>query len=127
LFHGTLEHVYIHPREIVRRALALKAARASVARGDPEGTPEVTASDLTMHAQLHRALATVDVSLRCHYVVGQSGQWLEVGGFAAAALRDALPPPAHERAPQHAQQPQQLALDLSFSAGSETRHPMRAL
>ena len=117
LFRGTLEHVHIHPREIVRRALALKAAHASVARGDPEGTPEVTASDLSMQAQLRRALATVDVSLRCHYVVGQSGQWLEVGGSAAAALRNALPP-AHERAPQHEQQPQQLALDLSFPACS---------
>jgi DNA repair protein RadC len=77
MFQGTVAHTSVHPREVVRRALALNAAAAVVAHNHPSGVAEPSTSDLHLTATLKAALALVDVRLLDHLVVGQ-GQVLSM-------------------------------------------------
>ncbi|MFV1849081.1 JAB domain-containing protein, partial [Stenotrophomonas maltophilia] len=40
LFSGTLSHVEVHPREIVREAIKVNAAAVILAHNHPSGSPE---------------------------------------------------------------------------------------
>jgi DNA repair protein RadC len=77
MFQGTVAHTSVHPREVVRRALALNAAAAVVAHNHPSGVAEPSTADLHLTATLKAALALVDVRLLDHLVVGQ-GQVLSM-------------------------------------------------
>ncbi|HJW45077.1 MAG TPA: DNA repair protein RadC, partial [Lysobacter sp.] len=45
MFRGTLDGAEVHPREVVRRALALNAAAVIVGHNHPSGNPEPSAAD----------------------------------------------------------------------------------
>lgn len=70
LFHGTIDQATIHPREIVRRALALNAGALIVAHNHPSGHTEPSAADWALTDRLSQALALVDLRLLDHFVVG---------------------------------------------------------
>lgn len=70
LFRGTVDGAEVHPREVVRRALAHNAAALIVGHNHPSGCSEPSAADRAVTAQLKRALALVDVRLLDHLVVG---------------------------------------------------------
>ncbi|HEY5789070.1 MAG TPA: DNA repair protein RadC [Gammaproteobacteria bacterium] len=70
LFHGTLDAAAVHPREVVRRALALNAAALIVAHNHPSGVAEPSSADLVLTRRLRDALALVEVRLLDHFVVG---------------------------------------------------------
>lgn len=70
LFSGTLDSAEIHPREVVRRALAHNAAAVIVAHNHPSGCPEPSAADRAITARLREALELVQVRLLDHFVVG---------------------------------------------------------
>ncbi|WDS35523.1 DNA repair protein RadC [Pseudoxanthomonas sp.] len=70
LFSGSVDASEVHPREVVRRALAHNAAALIVAHNHPSGNPEPSAADRTVTAQLKQALALVDVRLLDHFVIG---------------------------------------------------------
>ncbi|SBV37591.1 conserved hypothetical protein [uncultured Stenotrophomonas sp.] len=70
LFTGTIDSAEIHPREVVRRALAHNAAAVIVGHNHPSGNPEPSAADRTITARLREALALVQVRLLDHFVVG---------------------------------------------------------
>jgi len=70
LFYGTIDGAEVHPREVVRRALAHNAAAAAVAHNHPSGNAEPSAADRAVTAQLKQALALVDVRLLDHFVIG---------------------------------------------------------
>ena len=70
LFRGTIDGAEVHPREVVRRALAHNAAALIVGHNHPSGCPEPSAADRAVTAQLKQALALVDVRLLDHFVVG---------------------------------------------------------
>ena len=71
LFMGTIDGAEVHPREVVRRALAHNAAAVIVGHNHPSGNPEPSAADRAVTAQLKQALALVDVRLLDHFVVGE--------------------------------------------------------
>ncbi|GAB3042640.1 DNA repair protein RadC [Stenotrophomonas tumulicola] len=71
LFHGTVNAASIHPREVVRRALALNAVAVIVSHNHPSGNAEPSRSDREATNALQRALALVDVRLLDHLVVGE--------------------------------------------------------
>lgn len=71
LFHGTVNAASVHPREVVRRALALNAAAVIVSHNHPSGDPEPSATDRATTIELQRALALIDVRLLDHMVVGE--------------------------------------------------------
>jgi DNA repair protein RadC len=70
LFRGTIDGAEVHPREIVRRALAHNAAAVIVGHNHPSGNPEPSAADRAVTARLKQALAVVDLRLLDHFVVG---------------------------------------------------------
>src|SRR5690606_40540494 len=70
LFRGTLDGAEVHPREVVKRALALNAAAVIFAHNHPSGSGEPSAADRAVTARLKQALALVDIRLLDHFVVG---------------------------------------------------------
>ena len=78
LFHGTVDGASVHPRMVARRALALNAAALVACHNHPSGVAEPSRADRAITARLRDALATVDVRLLDHFVVGDG----EVVSFA---------------------------------------------
>ncbi len=70
LFQGSLTSTTVHPREVVKRALALGASAAILAHNHPSGVAEPSRADELLTRQLSQALALVDVRVVDHLVVG---------------------------------------------------------
>jgi len=70
LFRGTIDGASVHPREVVRRALAHNAAALIVAHNHPSGVAEPSAADLALTRRLADALALIDVRVLDHFIVG---------------------------------------------------------
>lgn len=70
LFRGTIDGTTVHPREVVKRALALNAAALIIAHNHPSGVAEPSRADEAITQRLRDALGLVDVRLLDHFVVG---------------------------------------------------------
>ena len=70
MFRGTLAHTSVHPREIVKRALALNAAAVVLAHNHPSGVAEPSRADELLTQGVRAALQLVDVRVLDHLVVG---------------------------------------------------------
>ena len=73
LFRGTLTHTAVHPREVVKRALALNAGAVVLAHNHPSGAAEPSRADELITQALRQALQLVDVKVIDHVVVGRAG------------------------------------------------------
>jgi DNA repair protein RadC len=82
LFQGSLTHTTVHPREVVKRALALGAGAVILAHNHPSGVAEPSRADELLTKHLSQALALVDVRVVDHFVVGAG----EVVSFAERGL-----------------------------------------
>lgn len=69
LFRGTLTQTSVHPREVLKLALAHNAAGAVLAHNHPSGAAEPSRADEALTQALKQALALVDVKLLDHFVV----------------------------------------------------------
>jgi DNA repair protein RadC len=70
LFRGTIDGAEVHPREVVRRALAHNAAAVIVGHNHPSGSAEPSAADRAVTVRLKQSLGLVDIRLLDHFVVG---------------------------------------------------------
>ncbi len=70
LFRGTIDSTEVHPREVLRRALAHNAAAVIVGHNHPSGCAEPSDSDRRVTVRLKEALALLDVRLLDHFIVG---------------------------------------------------------
>lgn len=70
LFTGTVDGASVHPREVVRAAIACNASACIVAHNHPSGVAEPSAADRNITRQLRDALQLVSVRLLDHIVVG---------------------------------------------------------
>ena len=70
LFRGTVDSASVHPREAVRRALVHNAAAVIFAHNHPSGVAEPSPADRDITERLEKALATVNVRVLDHVVVG---------------------------------------------------------
>ena len=70
MFQGTLTHTSVHPREIVKRALALNAAAVVLAHNHPSGVAEPSRADELLTQGVRAALQLIDVRVLDHLVVG---------------------------------------------------------
>jgi DNA repair protein RadC len=70
LFRGTVDGANVHPREVVRRALAHNAAALILAHNHPSGVAEPSQADQSITRRLKEALALVDVRVLDHIIVG---------------------------------------------------------
>jgi DNA repair protein RadC len=82
LFRGTIDSASVHPREVVKRALAHNAAALILAHNHPSGVAEPSQADRHLTRQLTEALALVEVRVLDHVVVGDG----EAISFAALDL-----------------------------------------
>ncbi len=74
LFQGTLDAASVYPREVVKAALACNAAAVILAHNHPSGLPEPSRSDRTLTETLRSALATVEIRVLDHLVIGIEGR-----------------------------------------------------
>jgi DNA repair protein RadC len=72
LFHGTLDAATVHPREVVRRALALNAAAVILTHNHPSGVAEPSQADRLLTRRLCDALNLVEIRVLDHLVVGDN-------------------------------------------------------
>ncbi len=70
LFRGTIDGASVHPREVVRRALAHNAAAVILSHNHPSGIAEPSRADHQITTRLRDALALLDVRLLDHLIVG---------------------------------------------------------
>lgn len=70
LFTGTIDSAHVHPRVVVERALARRAAAVIVAHNHPSGVAEPSQADLAITRRLRDALGLVDIRLLDHFIVG---------------------------------------------------------
>lgn len=82
LFYGTIDGASVHPREIIKRALAHNAAALVAAHNHPSGIAEPSQADMTLTRRLRESLGLVDIRLLDHIVVGGS----EAVSFAERGL-----------------------------------------
>ena len=82
LFYGTIDGATVHPREVVKRALAHNAAAVLAAHNHPSGVAEPSQADVSLTRRLRESLGLVDIRLLDHIVVGGS----ETVSFAERGL-----------------------------------------
>jgi DNA repair protein RadC len=73
LFRGTIDGASVHPREVVRQALARNAAAVILAHNHPSGIAEPSQADELITRRLREALALVDIRVLDHCIVADNG------------------------------------------------------
>uniref|UniRef100_UPI0025D1AE57 RadC family protein n=1 Tax=uncultured Caulobacter sp. TaxID=158749 RepID=UPI0025D1AE57 len=71
LGRGTVSHVPVYPREVLRRALEVNASAMILAHNHPAGDPTPSAPDIEMTKQIVAAGKALDVQVWDHMIVGR--------------------------------------------------------
>ena len=71
---GTVDHVPVYPREIVKRALHLNASALILVHNHPSGDPTPSAADIDMTGQVQRAADALGIAVHDHVVIGRSAE-----------------------------------------------------
>lgn len=69
---GTVDHVPVYPREIVKRALELHASALILVHNHPSGDPTPSEADISMTAQVSNACGALGLTLHDHLIIGKS-------------------------------------------------------
>ena len=72
LFRGTIDGAAVYPREVVKRCLHHNAAAVILAHNHPSGIAEPSQADIAITNKLRIALATIDVRVLDHLVIGNA-------------------------------------------------------
>ena len=81
LFRGTIDGASVHPREVVKLALAKNAAAVVFAHPHPSGIAEPSQADELITQRLRDSLALVDIRVLDHIIVagGETSSFAELG------------------------------------------------
>jgi DNA repair protein RadC len=69
---GTVDHVPVYPREVVKRALELNASSIILVHNHPSGDPTPSDADIQITGQIDQAARTLGITLHDHLIVGKS-------------------------------------------------------
>jgi DNA repair protein RadC len=69
---GTIDHVPVYPREIMKRALEINASAIILVHNHPSGDPTPSESDITMTNQIQEAGSALGITLHDHLIIGKS-------------------------------------------------------
>ena len=69
---GTVDHVPVYPREVVKRALELNASALILVHNHPSGDPTPSQADIAMTRQIQTAAEALGLTLHDHLVIGRS-------------------------------------------------------
>lgn len=70
LFRGSIDSTAVHPREVVKRALANNAAALILCHNHPSGNAAPSQADRQLTKRLQEALQLIDVRILDHFIVG---------------------------------------------------------
>ncbi|MEM9766228.1 MAG: DNA repair protein RadC, partial [Pseudomonadota bacterium] len=73
LARGTVDHVPVYPREVVKRALEVGATALILVHNHPSGDPTPSAADIEMTEKVREAAEVLGIVLHDHIVIGRSG------------------------------------------------------
>lgn len=79
---GTVDHVPVYPREVVKRALELNPSSIILVHNHPSGDPTPSKADIEMTRQIELAARAVGVVVHDHVIVGKERD----ASFRAMAL-----------------------------------------
>lgn len=68
---GTVDHVPVYPREVVKRALELNASALILVHNHPSGDPTPSEADITMTARIQAAAEVMGITLHDHLIIGR--------------------------------------------------------
>lgn len=71
MFSGTLTHVEVYPREVVRQAIKLNAASVIFAHNHPSGRAEPSRADQLITQRLVESCQFMDIRVLDHLVIGR--------------------------------------------------------
>ncbi|WP_395542614.1 DNA repair protein RadC [Neotabrizicola sp. sgz301269] len=69
---GTVDHVPVYPREVVKRALELNASALILVHNHPSGDPTPSEADIAMTLQVQDAARVLGIVLHDHLIIGKS-------------------------------------------------------
>lgn len=67
---GTVDHVPVYPREVLKRALELNASSLILVHNHPSGDPSPSGADVAMTKQIDTAAKALSITLHDHLVIG---------------------------------------------------------
>lgn len=70
---GTVDHVPVHPREVVKRALELSATALLLVHNHPSGDPAPSQADVAMTRQIAEVAGPLGIALHDHIIIGRGG------------------------------------------------------
>lgn len=71
LFSGTLSHVEVHPREIIREAIKINASALILAHNHPSGCAEPSKADKLITERVVKCCQFMDIRVLDHLVIGR--------------------------------------------------------
>lgn len=114
LFRGTLNQTSVHPREVVKSALAHNAAGVIFAHNHPSGVPEPSRADIELTAALTVALRLVDVRVLDHFIVAGAAEPLSLS--ERGLLSDGAAAGSKDGAKEAESKPQAIQHDFAFTS-----------
>jgi len=69
--HGTVDHVPVYPREVVKRALELNASALILVHNHPSGDPTPSETDIEMTIKIENAADALGITLHDHLIIGK--------------------------------------------------------
>ena len=69
---GTVDHVPVYPREVVKRALELNAASILLVHNHPSGDPTPSQSDIDITVQITNAANALAITVHDHLIIGKN-------------------------------------------------------
>jgi len=80
--HGTVDHVPVYPREVIKRALALNASALILVHNHPSGDPTPSDADIAVTNQIREAGDVLGIVVHDHLVIGKAHEF----SFRSAGL-----------------------------------------
>jgi DNA repair protein RadC len=71
---GTVDHVPVYPREVVKRALELNASALILVHNHPSGDPTPSDADIHMTRQIAAAAKTLNITVHDHLIIGKANE-----------------------------------------------------
>lgn len=72
---GTVDHVPVYPREVIKRALELNASAIILVHNHPSGDATPSKEDIAMTEQIRKGTDALGLSLHDHLIVGSGGSY----------------------------------------------------
>ena len=72
---GTIDHVPVYPREVVKRALALNASAIILVHNHPSGDPTPSDADITVTRLIEDAARALSITLHDHLIIGAAEEF----------------------------------------------------